>query len=194
MTFDDFLSELEVPHTAWYSRRQFGSMTFKSLFGLSELLKAYGIDSEAYELASKGDVSRLTPPFVAATDKGCVLVTELSPLWVRLRDGDDVSRLSRTDFDRAFTGTVLLAFPTETSEEPHLEAHRFTAFGNKAKGWVLAAAVTLIVLYLFVSNGIYRHPSMVLLTLIDLAGIYVGYELVLKALNIRSSRGTRCGL
>jgi len=65
--FSDWLGLLGVPHTVAYSDGRFEGMAFKSLFGLQQLLKEYGIDSEGFRLKDKSELSRLVAPFIAVT-------------------------------------------------------------------------------------------------------------------------------
>lgn len=190
--FGCFLKALEVPCTHDYSARRFDTMTFQSLFGLSKLLEEYGVPNEALELPDKdGDLSLLTPPFLARVDSTFAVVTDTGEDTVELNygDGKGSQRISRADFLDSWSGVVLLAYPDAKSAEPDYGSHLFTEIGNKAKRWVLAAVCAFIFAYLFITNGLYSHVSTVLLTLIDLAGLYVTYHLVLKSLNIHSERG-----
>ena len=65
--FTRYLKELKVPHTAYYSDSMFHGMTFKSLYGLSHLLKTYGIDNEGMRLSDKDELTMMPVPFLAQT-------------------------------------------------------------------------------------------------------------------------------
>lgn len=194
----DFLTQLGVPHTGWYADSRFASMTFKSLFGFSKALEAYGVPSEAWQVADKeGALDAITAPFLAQCGSSFVIVTGIGPECVTFLDGlsDGISTRSRADFCKMWSGIVLIAYPDDSSREPDYTSHRFTEIGNRAKKWVLAAATLFVALYLFIVNGIYTHASTVLLTLINLAGLYVTYQLVLKSLNIHTDSADRiCGI
>ena len=196
--FSDFLTELGVPHTQWYSDQRFGGMTFKSLFGLSKLLQAYGIPNEALSVADKkAALGAITPPYLAQLQRSFAIVTATGPDTVTLRtvSNPQPHPIATDVFLNKWSGVVLLAYPDEKSEEPHYASHRFTEIGNSAKKWVLGALMLFIFAYLFISNGIYSHVSTVLLTLICLAGLFVTYQLVLKSLNIHTGAGDAiCGV
>ncbi len=196
--FSDFLTALGVPHTQWYSDAQFDAMTFKSLFGLSKLLQGYGIDGEALEVPDKNAaLDALTVPYLAYLPGNFVIVTATDDSSVTYLDGtaDAPSIKSREDFCKDWSGIVFVAYPTEKSTEPYYASHRFTELGNRAKKWVLGAALAFVFVYLFVSGGIAAHWSTVLLTIINLGGLYVTYELLLKSLGIHSERGDAiCGV
>ncbi len=182
----DLLEELGVPYTAEYSDRQFEAMPFKSLFGLSRLLASYHIESEGLILSDKSEIVKLPTPFIAKTSGGLVIVRSIG--------GDGVSYLTQgvaeqmpvEEFCSAWDGRVLLLYPAENSAEPdycmHREKELFTGIRNVG----LAVCVGLLFVYLFISNGIYLHISTVLLTLLDIAGLYLTYLLVQKSLKIRN--------
>lgn len=76
---DDYLTALGVPHTASYSKERLEGLPFKTLFGLSKLLEEYGIKSEGYVIEDKSELTNLTPPFLANTAEGEVIVTSFTP-------------------------------------------------------------------------------------------------------------------
>ncbi|MDE6249197.1 MAG: hypothetical protein K2M29_05730, partial [Paramuribaculum sp.] len=108
---DDYLTALGVPHTASYSEDRIRNLPFKTMFGLSKLLDEYGIKSEGYLLEDKNELEKLTPPFLANTSEGEVIVTSI--------EGDNISYISLgesetaplSEFRRAWDGKVLLSFP-----------------------------------------------------------------------------------
>ncbi len=196
--FNDFLTDLEVPHTREYSNAQFDKMTFRSLFGFSKLLESYGIPNETLQLGDKdADLSKLTPPFIACTKNGMAIVKAVGYDTCLLQTDTDTvgSETDRRKFVDMWNGVVLLAYPDEKSTEPGYSRHRILGLATAAKKWVLIACVAFVFLYLFVSNGLYSRVSTFLVTLIDIAGIYVTYQLVLKSLNIHTHAGDSiCGL
>ncbi len=188
---NDYLTAFGVPHTDEYGATNYEAMPFKTLFGLSKLLEKYGVTSEGYDLTDKSELTSLTPPFLASTPGGIVIVTDVA-------DGE-VSYLSRgvwekapvDEFTSAWDGRVLLSYPSAGACEPDYTKHRRIDLAMRSKGFVLACSVVLIVIYLFVSNGLWRHASTILLTLINGGGIYLTYLLVQKSLNIKSKAADR---
>ena len=75
---DDYLSVLGVPHTSDFSNSRFKEMPFPTLFGFSKLLQEYGVKSEGYLLKDKQEISQLTPPFLAKTPGGLIIVINVS--------------------------------------------------------------------------------------------------------------------
>lgn len=74
---NDFLVQLDVPHTHGYTAARYRDMPFKTLFGLSKLLEEYGVENEGMFLADKSELSKLSPPFLAHTGAGLVIVTAI---------------------------------------------------------------------------------------------------------------------
>lgn len=75
----DILSALGVNHTIRFTNSEFRAMPFRSLFGLSKLLKSYGIDSEAYELKDHALPEDMPLPFFAGVG-GAILLSPESAL------------------------------------------------------------------------------------------------------------------
>lgn len=170
-------------------------MPFMTLFGLSKLLEEYGVTSEGYELSDKSELSALTPPFLASTPRGIVIVTDVTPEKVSYLSRGVAECVQRDEFASAWDGRVMLSYPASNAAEPDYALHRRLDFFMRAKGVVLACSVAIILIYLFVSNGLWQHPSTVLLTLINGGGIYLTYLLVQKSLNIKNKAADRvCGV
>ena len=60
---EDLLTELGVPHTYDYTAQRLSGMAFQTWFGLSKLLKEYGVGAKAYNLSDKNEIASLTPDF-----------------------------------------------------------------------------------------------------------------------------------
>ena len=192
--FSIFLGTLGVPHTPEYSDDRFRNMTFKSLFGFSRLLKEYGIDNEAYQIADKLEIDRLDTPFMAQGNQKFVIVTSVTPDSVTYLTETGPVVSTRDNFFRRWNGVVLMAYPDENSIEPDYAAHRRATIIDKAKKWILSASAAIIALYLFISNDLYSDWSDVALLATNGAGLYVSYLLMLKTLNIKSRSADRaCG-
>lgn len=192
--FSLFLESLGVPHTPEYSDDRFRNMTFKSLFGFSRLLKEYGIDNEAYQIADKLEIDRLDTPFMAQGNQKFVIVTSVTPDSVTYLTETGPVVSTRDNFFRRWNGVVLVAYPDENSIEPDYAAHRRAMIIDAAKKWILIASAAIIALYLFISSGLYADWSDVALLATNGAGLYVSYLLMLKTLNIKSRSADRaCG-
>lgn len=184
--FSDFLRELGVRHTTWYSDRKFRTMPFQTIFGLTKLLQDYGVECAGIELGDKKDITKLPLPFIAQTPDGFVIVTNIK--------NDNISYLSQgltenaptAELIDAMTGNVVIAFTSPQSCEPEYDSHRFTEIANKAKKWVLALCCLVLLAYMFITNKLYSHVSTVLLIAINLAGVYISCLLIQKSAHIKS--------
>lgn len=192
--FSLFLESLGVTHTPEYSDDRFRNMTFKSLFGFSRLLKEYGIDNEACQIADKLEIDRLDTPFMAQGNQKFVIVTSVTPDSVTYLTETGPVVSTRDNFFRRWNGVILMAYPDENSVEPDYVAHRRAMIIDTAKKWILIASAAIIALYLFISNSLYADWSDVALLMTNGAGLYVSYLLMLKTLNIKSRSADRaCG-
>ncbi len=192
-----WLDVLGVPFTPEYTDSQFRSMPFKSLFGLKKLLEQYKIPSEGYHLDDIKTLMGLTPPFLAPTADGVVIVTGLHPEQGTI---DYVSQgvgetISLDKFAPVWEGTVFMAFPDAASAEPSFALHRRLEWFGKAKKWVLVAAMALLAAWFFVTGKLWASPWLTVVVGVDLIGLWLSYQLVRKSLNIKSAAADRvCGV
>ncbi len=194
----DWLTLLGVGHTHDYTLSKEKAMPFKTWFGLSRALQDYGVESEAYFLPDKNNIKDLPLPFIAHTagaEGGNIIVTAI--------DGDNVEYISlgqpkQTTLERlinAWDGNVFLSKANEGAAEPDLGLHRRLDFFKKSKKWVLLACMVALLVYAFVSNGLYRNISAYFIAAIDIAGLYVTYLLVQKSLKIHNPKADKfCGV
>ncbi len=193
--FSDFIEALAVPHTSGYSNRQYETMPFHTLFGLTKLLGKYGVDSCGYKLNDPTEILKISPPFLARTNGGFVIITDITDNKASYITEGENETMAIPEFYDAWDGVVLLAYPNASSCEPGYHSHARTLLLEKMKKWVLAACCIALFAYLFISNGIYSRISLVLLTIIDLCGLYLTYMLVQKSLKISNRHADKvCGV
>lgn len=196
--FSAFLKALGVPHTRSYSDEQFRGMTFKSLFGLSHLLKDYGIPSEGWKLNDKNELTSLVPPFLAQRKDGVFVIVE------EFSNGTDMitydqkgeRRSGKTvDFINNFNGIVLIAYPDRNSAEPQYRAHALSEGVALSSRFILVIAALGLLAYFFITRGLWKYPSIILITLLDCLGLWLSYMLLQKSLGIHTSTSEKvCGV
>lgn len=191
----DLLTALKVPFTHEYTKQRFDAMPFKTLFGVSQLLKEYGVESKGYNLEDKEDVRKLRSPFIAQTKGGLVIVTSMSSDSLNYLTQGVPEALSLLEFMEVWTGVVLIPSVLPGAKEPGYADHRWNVFIKESKGvllWVLAA---LLMAYLFIFNGLWRFWSVWALTVVDIGGICLTYMLVQKSLSIKNKVADKvCGV
>lgn len=182
----DLLAQLQVRHTCSYCADRLESMPFKSLFGLTKVLQDYGIDSLGVKLTDKSEFSKLEAPFLAKMPDGLVIVTGQTADSVSYLTQGTPEQMPKADFIDAWSGTALLVFPEAKACEPQFGQHRTLEIGRRLMRIGLVAGVTALFLWLFVTNDIWRQWSTVLLTLLNIAGLYFTFLLVQKSLKIHN--------
>lgn len=191
----DYLDALGVPHTDCYSNKQVESMPFKTMFGFTKLLESYGLKSEGYLLEDKTEISKITPPFIARTPKGYVIVTGQDDNSVCYLTEGIPETIPKAEFFNAWDGNVILSYPDEKSCEPEYGLHSRIEFAMKAKKWVLWICTIALFAYFFITRGLYSNISTILIAAIDLAGLYFTYLLVQKSANIHNAAADKvCGV
>ena len=191
----DLLTVLKVRHTEDYTARRYDAMPFKTLFGVSQLLKEYGVAAQGYTLNDKKEMVSLRAPFIAQTKGGLVIVTDISTDNVKYLSQGVSETIPVADFLKVFTGVVLLVRVNPGAVEPDYGDHRGKQLIKQSKlvlVWILAA---LLVAYLFVVNGLWRYWSVWGLTAVDLGGLWLTYMLVQKSLSIKNAVADKvCGV
>ena len=183
---NNFLTCLEVPHTTAYTASRYESMPFKTLYGLSKLLDEYGVANEGLYMADKRELERLTPPFLAHTKAGLVIVSSIGDKVEYVSQGE-IETIGRQRFLEAWDGNVLLAYPEENrSYEPDYKRHRRGELFDSAKKWGLIAALFFLFGYLSITSGVWTRVSTSLLTIFNLAGLFFTYLLVQKMMKIHN--------
>lgn len=193
--FCDFLTALQVPHTYYYSTEQFENMPFKSIFGLSRLLRDYGVDTQGYKLGTPTEITALTPPFLANTPRGFVIVTGVEDDNITYMTEGQSETMPTTQFCEAWGGAVLCAFPKSTASEPDYLLHARIQFFMNIKRKVLAVVTVALLIYAFIAQHLYGNISAILATVFNLVGLYFTYLLVQKSAHIKNSHADRvCGV
>lgn len=193
--FSDFLRALEVPHTAGYSDRRFRDMPFKSLFGFSRLLTAYGIDNCGMRFTDKSRLTEIPTPFIAQRTCGFVIVTDTTDRGVDYLYNHKPGHMSLDDFTSQWTGVALLAYPDTGSREPDYARHCFFSIASRVKLWLLIACSLILAVAGVIYGDLYRHLSTMLLLTVNLAGIGVTWLLILKSLKVSNRSADKiCGI
>lgn len=193
--FSIFLKALRVPFTQEYSDKRFYEMPFKSLFGFNRLLKDYGIPSEGLAFDDKNELVNLPVPSLLQVKGKPVVLTGIQEDYALYQDTDTNSRIPLKDFINDWSGMALVAYPETDSTEPEYSKHHFHTITNIIKNRLLILATALIVLYAFITNGLYHHVSTIILTGLNIIGIYISSLLILKTAHIDTSTGDRvCGV
>lgn len=195
---DDWLTLLGVSHTFNYTQNLEKAMPFKTWFGLSRTLEKYGVKSEALELADKNEMLSLPLPFIAHTggeEGGNIIVTAITGDKVEYLSLGESKSTTTSRLIEACDGQVFLSIAGKDAAEPDLGLHRRLDFFAKSKKWVLAICAVALLVYAFISNGLYRYVSAYFIAAIDIGGLYVTYLLVQKSLKIHNPKADRfCGV
>lgn len=196
--FTRFLAALGVPYTEAYSDQRFKGMTFQSLFGLSHLLKDYGVANEALRISDKTELTKIPTPFLAQTGNGVFVIVKDMDEHAQTVTYDSLgvnNTVPVSEFEQAWNGIVLLAYPDSGSREPDYPQHHLQVIMMALSKWILAIGCMCVFAYFFITRHIYSNISTILLAVFDMAGLYFSYLLVQKSLGIHTTTGDKvCGV
>lgn len=91
------------------------------------------------------------------------------------------------EFCIAWTGISLLVETNEQSLEPDYMKHRKQELLSLAQKIILIGAFSILFILAFISYLTYSNIGLILLTVLNLVGLYIGYLLVLKQMHIHSN-------
>lgn len=192
--FSVFLDALGVPMTQAFSDRRFRSMPFQSLFGFSRLLKEYGIDSDGLMFVDKSRICNLPLPSLVQEKGKFVVLTGISQENAEYSDSSGRRTRLLKDFSEDWSGVALAAYPTAQRAEPDYKKHRLMDLIASAKTCILWLCTAFLIIYAYLSNGMYTSWWKSLWLLLDIAGLYVSWQLVLKSVNIHTKAADKiCG-
>lgn len=191
----DFLTSLKVPFTQAYTKQRFEAMPFKTLFGVTNLLKDYGVETAGYSISDKKQLAEVPAPFIAGTRGGMVIVTSHTAGSVTYLTQGVQETMPLQDFLTAWNGMVLCARVLLHAKEPDYGAHRRMELLQGSKKVLMWVLTGLLIAYLYVFNGLWRYWSVWALTAIDFFGLWITYLLVQKSLSIKNSVADKvCGV
>lgn len=191
----DFLKSLKVPFTRQYTKQRFESMSFKTLFGVSNLLKEYGVETTGYRYKSTESILSLSSPFIAQTKGGLIIVIKVNSEKVNYLTQGVVESMPYEEFVKVWTGIVLTAKVLPHAKEPDYGKHCRSMLINNIKKYLFWILGGLLLSYLLVTNGEWKFWSVWALIAIDGFGLWLTYMLVQKSLKIKNHVADKvCGV
>lgn len=187
MFFCDLLTALKVPHTDAYSAKRFMSMPFMSMFGLTSLLREYGVGSQGVALSDKTQVAKLPTPFVAPVKaREWVIVTRAADGRVDYLTQGQLEHADTQTFADGWTGEALLLKADSKSSEPEYCRHRLAEIMREVRDIGIWVCVVALGLYLFVANGLWQNGWAYVAVALNIIGLTVSYMLCQKTVGIHT--------
>ena len=191
-SFITLLDLLNVKHTNGFSNEYFNEHPHKyNLFGLSQMLSDYGIENAATQIIDKEkDITEIETPFIAHFGGDFVVVynVELNKVFFLWKGNELILPIS--EFSEAWSGVVLFAESSEQSIEPDYKEHRKNDRLNFLKKGALFSVCGLILLFTYIHQFLQfsftQLFSYSIFQLLNLAGVFISYLLLLKQMHVQS--------
>ncbi len=185
--FTTYLQLLDVKYTSSFSDTYFNEHPHKNnLYGISRMLSDYGIENTGLKMENKKDIFELEAPFIAHVSTDFVVVYKITPEQIQYIGDGKHTTVSLNDFFNVWTGVVLIAEDDTNAIEPDYKANKLSEWLIKGQKALLGSAVAFLLVYSFFLSGIYKDIYGLLLLALNIAGVYIGYLLILKQLNRQS--------
>lgn len=187
--FTTLLGLLNVKHTHSYSSRFYNEHPHKyNLYGLSKILSDYNIENVGVKINNKEDeIFNLEAPFIVYLGTDFAIVYKITSVKVHYIWKEKKMELSVDNFCKLWNGVTLLVEINEKSAEPNYLEHRKQERLSLVQNILLTGAISILITLTFISNLTYNNIGSILLTVLNLTGLYIGYLLVLKQMNIQSN-------
>lgn len=188
--FSDFLTALGVKHTADYSDRRFRQMPFQTMFGLSSLLKEYGVGTAGIKVpagARADALAALPAPFLADTADGFAIVTKVADGKVNYISQHKPFTVPASEMLDGWNGIALIASADASAIEPDYMRHHVGEIAVSVKKWILAALCVILPVAAMWASGLYAHWAAWAAAILDCAGIWLSWMLVQKSLGIHNA-------
>lgn len=140
-------SYMDIPYTEDFTSKIYEEHPYKaSMYGLSQLLKLYGVENEGVKFHDKSVLSDIKPPFVAHAGSNLVLVKEIKDGQI-VYDWQGSDLTSTLDvFMSGWSGNALIFQKTPNSSEPEYQKHRSQVLWKRCQ---LAFIVSIAIILLF---------------------------------------------
>ena len=195
-TFTCILSLLNVRYTDKYANTYFNEHPHKyDLFGLSKMLNHYGICNKGVRIGHKEDIHFLEAPFIAHIGRDFVTVKKNTKEKICYYWRQKELNVSVKDFLDIWSGVVLVVEADEASAEPDYQKHKKEELATSVPKALLALAAIVLIGHGCHQNGICQYWGLCLLLILNLLGVFIGFLLVQKQINIHSSMADKiCSL
>lgn len=191
MTGNIFLSFLKltgVKFSNFFTIKFYNEHPYKyNLFGISSMLRDYGIENIGIKISDKEEINSIETPFIAHTGNDFVIVEKVSGNEVQFIETDKKIKISLNEFYKMWTGYTLIAEPDNRSIEPDYALHHRKEILKKLRKIATLSILILLFGFAFIFNNSHLQLTNLFLVLINIVGIYISYLLVLKQLHIQSN-------
>lgn len=183
-----WLSLLGVRHTASYTDMRFKTMPFPTLFGLSSLLREYGIEAHGYRIDDKSAIAQIPTPFIAPVNNRFVIVGSIANDSLHYCSVGEPEEIPVKEFTDAWSGVAFTAATTTKSCEPGYIKHRLAEVMTELRNVGVWIVGIILFAWFFITRGDLHNWGTIAVAATDIFGLWLSYMLVGKTLGVKSKR------
>lgn len=194
--FTTLLRLLNIKHTYSFSSQYFNDHPYKNtIYGLSIMLSYYQIENRALKFKDKDILPNIDTPFIAHFNNDFVIVQNIDNNTVQYISNNTKEKTSIEKFKNNWSGVVLIVETTENSIEPNYKESRKKEFLTRIKYFLLLISLCAILVIITYRNIFSYTIGLSVSLIINLAGLYISFLLLLKQTKTFSSQANKlCSL
>lgn len=183
------LRSLSVKHTRSYIDALYVEHPDRdNMYGISSILKEFGINSYGLFLSEKEEVKNIQCPFIAHFKSEFVVVHDFSDQKVKYqRETGEMICDTFESFLSLFDGNILILEADQTAIEPEYRKHRIKESISLLSTLGIIISTIIIGLLLVISHFYDYHTNVVIYTIIQGLGVFICTLLLLKQLKHTNS-------
>lgn len=187
-TFTNMLKQLDVKYTNKYADKLYNEHPHKyNLYGLSQMFTHYRIPNMGIKIENKEDIHLLKTPFIAHIENDFVAVKNISKENISYYWRKNILTIPIGEFIHIWSGTLLIVETDDISIEPDYKQHKREELTTSIQSILLVLGGIILATICLYQNHIFQNLGLILLLILNSVGIYIGYLLVQKQINIHSS-------
>lgn len=184
---EDLLTYLEVKHTRYYVNKLFNEHPHnRDMYGLKDMLKTYGIESEGIDIKDK-DEKKMIFPSIYHLGHSFVVALNINEKGISLLSNGKTEVATLDSFKRAWDGKTLVITSTENAGEKNYNHNLKLEWITKLSWYSLLFLPIILLTISFIFNPVDNNITNIPLLFLDVLGCYLCYLLLQKP--IKGNKG-----
>ena len=188
---EDLLNYLEVKYTKYFINKLYNEHPHnQDMYGLKEMLKSYGIESEGIDIKDK-DEERMIFPSIYHIGHSFVIALNINEKGITLLSNGKTEVATLDSFKRAWDGKTLVITSTENAGEKNYNRNLKLGWITKLSWYSLLFLPIILLTITSIFSPVDNNITNIPLLSLDVLGCFLCYLLLLKPIKGNKGFGDR---